>query len=199
MNKLNLQGMESKNNIEIDFNDAIPLNNFYVLDFQGQANGNMLTRNYDLSKISGFWIRIIKMYVTYYTDNSTWIREAYYDNKIFTPGANNRFSLLRNKTLLNPDFLAQFNDSVRTGFINFFINNNVVNIFPQYNIPIIKELDLNVFPGFQIQSGIDFQMKFPFYNDIDSNSTLYPYVHVLLTVQTYMNNPQTQEIINVQS
>lgn len=188
-----------KDTITIQSNDYIPIQNFYVLDFYGQANGTNLTRNYNLTSIQNLWLRLISMQVSYYTDTTQWLREAAYDNKVFTNNGNQRFALTRPKMKINPNWLAQLNDSANTGIINLLINGNRQNIFPSANMPIIENLDLNLLPGYQISSGIDINMTYSFISDVDANTTANPYVHVLLLVQTYLQNPQTTFIQDVQS
>lgn len=195
MKVLSLKDSEVKGSIELDFNDSIPLLNYYLLDFYGKADGTTLTRNYLLSKIQNMYMRFIKMYIHYYNDNTNqWIREAAYDNKTFASSANNRFSLLRGFTKIDSYYFSQFNNSAGTGIINLLVNGNQLNIFPSANLPAIDELDLNILLGYTIQSGIDFQLNYNFYQDIDSNTSNNPYCHVLLLVQTFQNDP-TQKII----
>lgn len=196
--KIKLRDTSIIDTITIQKDESIPLLNFNVLDFYGKADGSLLTRNYNVNSIANLYLRLISMHVSYYSDSSTWIKEAEYDNKTFTANANTRFKLLRNKSKLSIDFLSQLNDSANTGIIQILVNNNPANIFPSANLPAVENLNLDVLLGYPVQSGIDFKLTYSFYNDIDANTTLNPYVHVLLLVQTYLTNPTSIVTQNVQ-
>lgn len=184
--------------IEIKSHDYIPVLNYQLLSFYGLANGTNLTRNYNLSTLQNQYLRIISMQVKYYTDATIWIREAAYDNKLFTVNANSRYATLRSKQQIKPEFFSQLNDGLNTGIVSLFINGNKLPIFPNANLPAIDNLNLNLLLGYTIQSGIDLQLTYSFYSDIDANAVLIPNVQVLMSVETFQNNPTNQVIQNVQ-
>jgi hypothetical protein len=165
----------------VNYNEGINASNFLFLQFYGSANGSNLTRNYNIQSIQQNYLRIIALYIDYYTTSATWYREACYDNNSFTTNVNSRYSLLRSTSKLDPLFLHTLSSTNQ--FIKLFIENQLLNIFPPSYQPAFNKIDLNILPNILIAQGIDIAITSLFYNNVDTPTTLNPFVVVTMPVE----------------
>lgn len=166
--------------IKLKINQPINQLNFKILSFSGLADGNNLTRHYDNTSIIQSYLRVIAVYINYYSDNTVWIREVAEDNKVFTANTNSRYSTLQSYTKLEPKFLEKF---LSTNKFNLFVDSNKMNIFPDKSIGSIEKIDLNVITNSKVTDGLDVKMLTTFYSDAELGTLLNPFVNILIPVE----------------
>lgn len=190
MKSISLNDIEKKESILITFDDAIPSSNFYILNFQGKADGNLLTRNYDVGVLKNKFVKIISMHIDYFSDNTIWEREIAYDNNTFTTNSNTRYSILRNFSKLDMNFLADNQAGAGLGVYRFLFNNINLPIFPVANLPAIENIELNILPAWPVTSGIDFSANLECYNTNSGGTKLNPYMQIIMPVELYSKMPK---------
>ncbi len=180
-----------KDSVIINFSDSINIQNFRVLGFQGTANGNSLTRLYKIADIQNYYVRIISLMFFFYADSSLfWMKEAEYDNTLFTPGINTRYKLLRSFQKIEPTFFQDMGQTAQS--LKILINGNDQLIFQNTYMPALEKIDLNVTPNLQVQSGIDIQALYQFYDNIETPTYKNPFVIALMPVEILPVNQSSQ-------
>lgn len=154
-----------------------------ILLFEGNADGNLLTKVFDQNSLKGNYLRIIDMNIFYYTSNAIWLKSLLEDNKLFTVSTAPQYELLRPQTLINPAF---FDYMITASFIKFSIDDINLNIFP-VGIPPFSSLDLNLIIEHKMLNSIDMRVLWYFYQDPETNVKLHPYLKILLKVETIQN------------
>ena len=169
-------------------NNNINSNNFFWINLRGTADGvSNFTRLYDVGRISDSIIKIHKIKFDYFAGVDM-VRDAAYDDTIFTVDANTRYSMIRTGVKFDPLYL--FEDLAANRF-NLYVNNNDTRFFPsQYQTPITELDNINLVIGSRVQS-IDFKANMTFQIEPDTptfdNSAI-----MLVSILVEVLNPQTQ-------
>ena len=173
------------NTLKVNLNRPISQNNFRVLGFTGIADGvTKLTRLYSNTDLTNNYIRIISLKFFYYADNSVWLREGAWDDKVFTPNANTRYSTVNAFTRIDSIFLEQL---ASTNQLQMLIDNNIMGVFPQTYFPMADEIDLNIITNSKLSDGIDFILNASFFSDQEGATILNPYVTILANIELVAN------------
>jgi hypothetical protein len=169
-----------KESILVNLNRPMSDRNFRVLNFNGVCDGTTLTRKYNPLDIQTYYVRLIKIYFKFYTDNSIWLREGAWDDQIFTPNGNSRYSTMQPFTNIPPEYLENM---VSTNTVSILYDSQALNIFPLSYMPLLPEIDLNVLPSLKLADGIDVKLNASFYSDMEAGTLLNPYVNVVILAE----------------
>lgn len=156
------------------------LTNIRLLEFYGTANGNLLTRNYQLSDIKNRFLKIFDIKFKWFTGSGYWLLQSAYDNKTMSVNANTRYEVVNNNLALLPGVDRIFG----TGNYKLLVNGNPINIFSIDSFsPAYDKIDINSYLSYEIDSGIDFKVNMNFIQDFEASTIGNPLVYVMMRVE----------------
>jgi len=177
--------------VKLQINKPIPASRFKVLSFSGIADGTKLERIYDVESIRGNYLRIIKVIIAYYTDNSIWIKNHWSQYASFIWDATTRYEVIQNNIRIPPKFFELF---YQTNEFKMLIDSIPLGIFPndplfslKCAVSAFEHFDLNVISEQKISDGIDIKYNMSFVSDMEQQTVLNPFVQIMIPVELIPN------------
>lgn len=166
------------------------LSNLSFITFYGLADGSNLNKTYNINNLLQNYLKIKYIDFSYFTDSTTWVQKAYYDNNAFTPNANTRYDLLRPYTKID---LIQHEAYQYQSTFNLFFNGNKISLFPNLadigtnplKLPIHLELD--AITDVPFNSTIDFQANITLLKEFETPNFATPIILISMLIEKLGN------------
>lgn len=169
--------------LTVEFNEGINTQNSFFLNWYGLADGNLLTRNYTSQNIQNRFLRLIKMYLAFYTDSSNFEREVARDTADFATNSNTRYSMLRPYTRIPIDYFQNMAAANSGQFLKIFFDSVVYNLFENTYMSFFDSFDLNLIKTSKLSDGIDLSINASFLSNQETPTIVNPFVIVQMQIE----------------
>jgi len=175
---------------QIEITTDSKLSNLVFVSFFGLANGTTLQKTNNVQYLAQNYLKIKYVDIGYYTDNTSWVQKAYYDNTGFLPNANTRYDLLRPYTKID---LTQHECQQYPNDFSLFIDSQKVNIFPNLSDPgtnimkLPEHLEINALTDSQLTSTIDMTASITLLKEYETPNFATPIVIITMLIEKLGN------------